>query len=104
MKIVEIKCPNCKASLNVNKDLEKVNCNYCGAQFLVEDETKTNAEKIIKSLGNELQKNRDYYSSEEYKKRLEIHRTESVKSLKILAIFLLVIFLIFGLIILLTSK
>ena len=38
MKLVKMKCENCGATLDVNKNLEKITCNYCGAEILIDDE------------------------------------------------------------------
>ena len=38
MKLVKLKCENCGATLDANKNLEKITCNYCGAEILIDDE------------------------------------------------------------------
>jgi len=38
MKLIKMKCENCGATLDVNKNLEKITCNYCGAEILIDDE------------------------------------------------------------------
>ena len=48
MKLIKLKCPNCNADVEVNKDLERATCNYCGASFIIEDEKEINEERIIK--------------------------------------------------------
>lgn len=37
MKLTAAKCPSCGASIEVNKNLEKTICQYCGTTVLVED-------------------------------------------------------------------
>ena len=37
MKLVETKCPNCGSSLQVEKRKKNVECEYCGAKFVVDD-------------------------------------------------------------------
>jgi len=37
MKMVKLKCENCGASLEVNKDLDKIICNHCGNEILIND-------------------------------------------------------------------
>lgn len=39
MKLVETKCPNCGSSLKVEKRKKNVECEYCGANFVVDDNT-----------------------------------------------------------------
>lgn len=36
MELKELKCPNCKARLTVDKDLNDVKCDYCDAKFHVD--------------------------------------------------------------------
>lgn len=38
MKLIKMKCENCGATLDVNKNLDKIICNYCGAEILIDDE------------------------------------------------------------------
>ena len=38
MKLIKMKCENCGATLEVNKDLDKINCKFCGAEILIDDE------------------------------------------------------------------
>lgn len=38
MKLVDLNCPGCGALLKVNPELTKGICNYCGNEFLIDDE------------------------------------------------------------------
>ena len=38
MKLVELTCPKCGATLQANPELETIMCNYCGNQFVLDDE------------------------------------------------------------------
>ena len=40
MKLVDLNCPGCGAALKVNSELSKGVCNYCGREFLIDDEIK----------------------------------------------------------------
>ena len=40
MKLVAIKCPNCKGELKVNPEKDKLVCCYCHTEFLVDEEIK----------------------------------------------------------------
>ncbi len=40
MKLIDLKCSNCGATMQVNPDLKQVSCNYCGNTMLVDDEVK----------------------------------------------------------------
>ena len=86
MKVVKLKCPECNANLEVNSDLENITCNYCGAKVTIEDENESRTERVIRRLGSELKKSRNYYSSDEYKERLNIQNEQTKKSLKLLGI------------------
>lgn len=37
MKLIPAKCPSCGANIEVNKDLEKAICQYCGTTILIQD-------------------------------------------------------------------
>lgn len=38
MKLIKLKCENCGATLDANENLEKITCNYCGTEILIDDE------------------------------------------------------------------
>ena len=38
MKLIKMKCENCGATLDVNKSLERIVCNYCGAEIIIDDD------------------------------------------------------------------
>ena len=40
MRLVTLECPKCGAQLELNPALKQAYCNYCGFQFLVDDEIK----------------------------------------------------------------
>ena len=40
MKLVELKCKNCHAKLEINPELNEYTCKYCDASFKVDDEIK----------------------------------------------------------------
>lgn len=90
MKIIKLKCPSCNANLEINSERNNSYCKYCGAKLILEDEKETKAERIIKSLGKEMKKSREYYSSNEYKERLKIQNEQTKKTFKLLGIFLIV--------------
>ena len=33
MKLTAVKCPNCKADIEINENLEKTICQYCGSRI-----------------------------------------------------------------------
>jgi len=40
MKLIELKCKSCGAILQVNEELKNVSCNYCGQNFIMDNEKK----------------------------------------------------------------
>lgn len=38
MKLIDIKCPHCGASLKIETGSKECTCQYCGAKFLIDDE------------------------------------------------------------------
>lgn len=40
MKLIEITCPKCKATMKVDKSKKELNCEYCGNKILIDDEIK----------------------------------------------------------------
>ena len=40
MKLVELKCKNCHAKLEINPELNEYTCKYCDSSFKVDDEVK----------------------------------------------------------------
>ena len=40
MKLIDLRCSSCGAMMQVNPDLKKVVCNYCGSELLIDDESK----------------------------------------------------------------
>ena len=49
MKIIDLTCPKCGASLQVNSELKTCSCNFCGNQFSIEENER---------LGYEFEKGR----------------------------------------------
>jgi len=83
MKIVSIECPNCHATIETNAELGSAKCNFCGSNVYIQDENETKAERVIKTLGNEAKKIREYYDSDEYlekKERINNETKEKQKS------------------------
>ena len=40
MKLIEITCSKCKATMKVDKSKKELNCEYCGNKILIDDEVK----------------------------------------------------------------
>ncbi len=40
MKLVDLNCPGCGAAIKVNQELSRGVCNFCGREFLIDDEVQ----------------------------------------------------------------
>lgn len=40
MKLVDLNCPGCGAAIKVNQELSRGICNFCGREFLIDDEVQ----------------------------------------------------------------
>ena len=54
MELIETKCPNCGAKLEIPLDADKVTCEYCGSEFAIDRDNVKSAE----DLGYEFEKGR----------------------------------------------
>lgn len=54
MRLINLTCPNCNGTLQVNEELSKCSCPYCGADVLVDKENM--AEEDIRKIGTETAK------------------------------------------------
>lgn len=71
MKLVKMKCDNCGATLDVNKDLDKIHCNYCGAEIFIDDEASS-----LKRIEDVKLKARKENHEQSMKERQDIHEQE----------------------------
>ncbi len=77
MELIKIKCENCGASLEVDKNVQTLSCPYCKSKVLINDSVSkvdrflnslTNATKRIQEQSLESQKKQlEYRNSKEYK-------------------------------------
>ena len=47
MKVIKLKCDECGATLEVNRELKKIYCNYCGAEAILDDGSTTHTYRNI---------------------------------------------------------
>ena len=40
MKLINTECPKCKGKIKISEDTKKAKCEYCGNEFLIDDEVK----------------------------------------------------------------
>lgn len=65
MKLVDMKCPNCGAKLQVNSELKKATCNYCGQDFAIDDEVQHLQYDNVEQAGYEFEKGRQRAKAEQ---------------------------------------
>ena len=61
MKLIELKCKNCNASLEIEDSATSVTCKYCHSKFLVDDEVRATSKLVKDSVDiakNELKEER----------------------------------------------
>jgi len=58
LKLVELKCKNCGASLKVNPESDEINCKYCQTTFKLDDEVKRIKFDDMEQNGYEFEKGR----------------------------------------------
>ena len=71
MRLIDLKCSNCGATMKVNPELRQVSCNYCGNTMLIDDEIKKL--QLVNGLeyGYELEKGRIIAQKEEELRKLD---------------------------------
>ena len=72
MKQTQIRCNNCGAQITIQDGVDKMFCQYCGNQIILEDENKTTTHQIIDENRNI---NNRYYDEAKIKE-LEFDREE----------------------------
>jgi|GEM_PF-4884610 len=58
MKIISTNCPNCGASLSIDKDKSSFSCNYCGNTFLLDNEVRHIKYDNVEEAGYQFEKGR----------------------------------------------
>ena len=65
MKLVEMKCKNCGAQLKVNLEQKHSYCQFCGAEFYIDDEVQHIKYDDMEQAGYEFEKGRIKAQQEE---------------------------------------
>lgn len=47
MKLISLKCPECKADLNIEEGRKICYCQYCGTKILIDDNSSTNTYRKV---------------------------------------------------------
>ena len=67
MKLIQLKCPSCGSKLDVNPELDKYTCNYCGVTTVLDDESVT-IKNVSSKLQNHIMDIKEYFENGNYKK------------------------------------
>ena len=58
MKLIDLTCPVCGATMQVNPELKMTTCNYCGNQLMIDDEVKHTVIENVDDVGVAVEKAR----------------------------------------------
>ena len=94
MKLVEMKCKNCNAKLEVDEDAKNATCNFCGATFKIDDEVKHIKYDDMEQSGYEFEKGR-LRAREEHRNNRRNGRHDNDESKKKRSIWFYILFLMF---------
>ena len=84
MKLIELKCKNCGSKLKVAEDSTDIICQFCGANFKIDDEVVHHKIDDAEKTGYEMEKGRiraqkeakEEKEAEEYARKMAIYREE----------------------------
>lgn len=93
MKLINLVCPNCGASLSQDENKEKCTCSFCGAELLIDNEEVTINIKGGYEFGYEAEKGRQDAEKEYVKKKSRVnYKPYLISSLKVIAFTVLSLF------------
>ncbi len=52
MKVVNLKCPQCNAILEINDNSNYAICKYCGTKVSIENKNETKVERMLRKYKN----------------------------------------------------
>lgn len=81
MELKKIKCDNCGATMEIDKDLDTFTCKYCNSKIFIDD-AGTKVNRVLKSFTNASErlqeqslnyqkKQTDYLNSDEYQQNVK---------------------------------
>jgi len=82
VKLVELKCKNCGAVLEVDENEKDITCKYCRASFKIDDEVQHVQYDNMQESGYEFEKGRIQAQNEEKEKLEEQKRLEEKERIK----------------------
>ena len=100
MRLVELKCKNCGANLEIDEGEEIVNCPYCNATYKIDDEAQHIKYDDMENSGYEFEKGRIKAQKESFE---NITKNVNIKSLSKIPIIMFIIVVVLMVAIFLTS-
>ena len=87
MALIQIKCKNCGANLQIEENRRTAKCEYCGSVFEIEDETAQDVDNFL-FLARNAEKLSNWSEAERYaQKALEVnHRAAEAWCMKLRAL------------------
>ena len=85
MKLIELKCKNCGAILEVNEDEKNIKCKYCRAVFKLDDDVQHVQYDNMRESGYEFEKGRIQAQNEEKEKineRIRLNEQQKIEQEK----------------------
>ncbi len=98
MKLIELECKNCGATLKVDENTENVNCPYCNATYKIDDEVKHIQYDNMENSGYEFEKGR-IKAQEEH-----LENNDKITKPKLIIILIPVIIAIIGTVIIIVAS
>ena len=77
MELIQLKCPNCQATLETEDTLDTIFCKYCGTRIVVADQSKDiiEAKTKLKMADKQLEMEKEHHRQEMEKKEFENKQT-----------------------------
>ena len=80
MEFIQLKCPNCQATLDAEDTLDTIFCKYCGTRIVVADQSKDiiEAKTKLKMADKQLEMEKERHRQEMEKKEFENRESNKV--------------------------
>lgn len=80
MEFIQLKCPNCQATLDAEDTLDTIFCKYCGARIVVADQSKDiiEAKTKLKMADEQLEMEKERHRQEMEKKEFENRESNKI--------------------------
>ena len=80
MEFIQLKCPNCQATLDAEDTLDTIFCKYCGTRIVVADQSKDiiEAKTKLKMADKQLEMEKERHRQEMEKKELDNKETNKI--------------------------